>query len=144
MKKKRSQTPATQKKKKSREWSKQDRKDWHHVSSNNVNECSCFSEIPSGEWAKEQRKEREIGKAIVYHFRPWKLIMLSKSGMWNVHLSFGYSSHRWVFSWQLEHSQEVPVVAQWLMNPTRNPEVAGLIPDLSWWVKDPALPWAVA
>ena len=33
----------------------------------------------------------------------------------------------------------VPVVAQWLTNLTRNYEVAGLIPDLTQWVKDPAL-----
>ena len=34
----------------------------------------------------------------------------------------------------------VPVVVQWLTNPTRNHEVAGLAPALAYWVKDPALP----
>ena len=32
-------------------------------------------------------------------------------------------------------------MAQWLTNLTRNHEVAGLIPDLDQWVKDPALLW---
>ena len=34
----------------------------------------------------------------------------------------------------------VPVVAHWLTNPTRNQEVAGLIPGLAQWVKVTVLP----
>ena len=38
------------------------------------------------------------------------------------------------------NKQGVPVVAQWLTNPTRNHEVAGSVPALAQWVDDPALP----
>ena len=34
----------------------------------------------------------------------------------------------------------VPVMAQWLTNPTRKHEVAGSVPALAHWVDDPALP----
>ena len=34
----------------------------------------------------------------------------------------------------------VPIVAQWLRNPTRNHEIVGLVPALAQWVDDPALP----
>ena len=33
----------------------------------------------------------------------------------------------------------LPVVAQWLTNPTRNHEVVSSIPALAQWVNDPAL-----
>ena len=39
-----------------------------------------------------------------------------------------------------EGGQGVPVVAQWLTNPTKNPEVVSSIPGLAQWVKDPTLP----
>ena len=34
----------------------------------------------------------------------------------------------------------VPVVEQWLTNPTKNHEVAGSVPALAQWVNDLALP----
>ena len=43
--------------------------------------------------------------------------------------------HRKTYTHQKVNS-EVPVVAQWLRNPTRNHEVKGSIPGLDQWVKD--------
>ena len=40
----------------------------------------------------------------------------------------------------LKKKDGVPVVAQWLRNPTRNHEVSGSVPALARWVDDPALP----
>ena len=55
------------------------------------------------------------------------------------------SWQRWILNPLREATDQtcilgVPVVAQWLTNPTRNHEVAGLIPGPTQWVKDPVLP----
>ena len=51
-------------------------------------------------------------------------------------------------AWELPHASStavktkkegVPVVVQWLTNPTRNHEVVGFVPGLAQWVKDLAL-----
>ena len=48
---------------------------------------------------------------------------------------------RWISKMSIKNGEKgVPVVAQWLTNPTRNHAVAGSIPDLAKWVNDPALP----
>ena len=39
-----------------------------------------------------------------------------------------------------EKNQGLPIVVQWLANPTRNHEVAGSIPGLAQWVNDLVLP----
>ena len=49
----------------------------------------------------------------------------------------------WKYQGHKDHKrllqQGVPIMVQWLMNPTRNHEVEGSIPDLAQWVNNLAL-----
>ena len=59
--------------------------------------------------------------------------------MFRVQLSQGEGQGRTLSSILKYLFLGVPVVAQWLKNPTRNHEVVGSIPGLAQWVKDPVL-----
>ena len=53
------------------------------------------------------------------------------------HCNTAWDSQKWELFKKM--GLGVPVVAQWLMNPTRNYEAAGSIPALAQWGKNPAL-----
>ena len=47
---------------------------------------------------------------------------------------------KWIKELNIRPDTGVPIMAQWLTNPTSNHEVAGLLPGLTQWVKVLALP----
>ena len=63
--------------------------------------------------------------------------------LWLSGLSLSKSRHQ-VSDSHLKNHGGIPPVAWQLTNPTNIHEDAGLIPGLAQWVKDPALPCAVA
>ena len=46
------------------------------------------------------------------------------------------NTHQWLVPNKKRGRPGVPVVAQWLTNPTRNHEVAGSVPALAQWVNN--------
>ena len=67
--------------------------------------------------------------------------MVTHTGSWNKKKTLIEKLVKTIQSLEFRNSNVgVPVVAQWLTNPTRNHGVAGSIPALAQWVNDPALP----
>ena len=94
---------------------------------------------PPGEWTrllgpcyKSQRLSQNRGDRLVSGVPGWAFV---DPCYWLSPIKSKETAQTWPLG--------VPVMAQWLTNPTSIHEDAGLISDPTQWVKDLALPWAV-
>ena len=89
-------------------------------------ELRCRSQTRLGAWIW-RCCDCGVNRALKLQFHPWP----------------GSSPKKQSIISKRKRKPGVLIVAQWLMNPTRNHEVAGSIPGLVRWLKGLALPWAV-
>ena len=126
----------------------------HHVTVTSCQRCeiSDGSILTQGSvWLFSKAKQTLFKESVCSLFLDTQLTRtIYASCCWVVAL--GCFSYKWIFPSVESYSfsmlnfkifSGVPVVAQWLMNPTRNHEVAGSVPALAQWVTDLAVPWAV-
>ena len=91
--------------------------------------------------------EQTIQKFLQYHKRPRiaKEILRNKNQAGGITLPdfrqyYKATVIKTVWDWYKNRQTGVPIVVQWLTNPTRNHEVEGSIPALAQWINDRALP----